>query len=96
MEFREQQALPSFVGNDVHLLRVDGPASLAAASEWMDWRTPQGLEDPAPVAFLGGIQDMAAGSHAYFSVDLAPGDYALMAEVPDPLGMGLVLPFSVD
>lgn len=92
----EQQALPSFVGNDVHLLRVDDADSLAAASAWMDWRTPQGLQDPSPVIFLGGVQDMPAGSHAYFSVDLAPGDYALMAEVPDPLGMGLVLPFNIE
>lgn len=96
VDFSEQQALPSFVGNDVHLLRVDNPASLTAASEWMDWRTPDGLQDPSPVAFLGGVQDMAAGSHAYFTVDLEPGDYALMAEVPDPLGMGLVLTFSVE
>lgn len=96
VEFSEQQALPSFVGNDVHLLRVDDPASLTAASEWMDWRAPQGLQDPGPVVFLGGVQDMPAGSHAYFTVDLEPGDYALMAEVPDPLGMGLVLTFSVD
>jgi hypothetical protein len=96
VEFTEQQALPSFVGNDVHLLRVDAPGSLAAANDWMDWRTPEGLQDPSPVVFLGGVQDMAAGSHAYFTVELTPGDYALMAEVPDPLGMGLVLPFSVE
>ncbi len=91
-----QQALPSFVGNDLHLLRVADSDSIAAASAWMDWRTPQGLQDPSPVEFLGGVQDMAAGSHAYFAVDLAPGDYALMSEVPDPAGMGLVLPFSVE
>lgn len=96
VEFTEQQALPSFVGNDVHLLRVRDDQSVAAASQWMDWRTPEGLQDPSPVEFLGGVQDMPAGSHAYFTVDLAPGNYALMAEVPDPLGIGLVLPFSVE
>ncbi len=95
VDYLEQQALPSFVGNDVHLLRVQDADSIAAASNWMDWRLPQGLQDPSPVEFLGGVQDMAAGSHAYFTVDLAPGDYALMAEVPDPVGMGLVLPFTV-
>ncbi|TDG15298.1 hypothetical protein E2F43_03425 [Seongchinamella unica] len=95
VDFAEQQALPSFVGNDIHLLQLSGPRDLQAAAEWMDWRTPDGLQSPSPVRFLGGIQDMAAGRHGYFSVDLEPGDYALMAEVPEPLGMGLVLPVSV-
>ena len=62
----------------------------------MDWRTPQGLQSPSPVTFLGGIQDMAAGGHGYFTVELEPGDYALMAEVPDPLGTGLALTLTVD
>jgi len=96
VDFIEQQALPSFVGNDVHLMRVEDASSIAQASAWMDWRTPDGLEDPAPVTFLGGLNDLPAGAHGYFTVDLAPGDYAFIAEMPDPLSAGFVLPFSVD
>jgi hypothetical protein len=95
VDFREQRALPSFVGNDVHLMRVDNEDSIALANAWLDWRAPEGLEDPAPVEFLGGINDMPAGTHAYFTVDLEPGDYAFIAEVPDPQAMGFVLPVSV-
>jgi hypothetical protein len=95
-DFIEQQALPSFVGNDVHLMRVDDPESIAMADAWMDWRTPDGLEDPSPVTFLGGINDLPAGSHGYFTVDLEPGDYAFIAEMPGPEAAGFVLPFTVD
>lgn len=95
VDFVEQQALPSFVGNDVHLMRVDGPDSIALADAWMDWRSPDGLEDPGPVAFLGGINDLPAGSHGYFTVNLEPGDYAFIAEMPAPQAAGFVLPFTV-
>lgn len=95
VEFREQQALPSFVGNDVHLMRVDDEQSIARADAWLDWRTPNGLEDPSPVEFLGGINDMPAGTHAYFSVQLEPGDYAFIAEVPGPQAAGFTLPLTV-
>lgn len=95
VDFIEQQQLPSFVGNDVHLMRVDGEDSIRLADQWLDWRTKEGLEDPSPVTFLGGINDMSAGSHGYFTVDLPPGDYAFIAEMPGPLASGFVLPFSV-
>ncbi|MFV8816868.1 hypothetical protein [Haliea sp. E17] len=96
VDFVEQQALPSFVGNDVHLIRVASAVDTALADAWMDWRTQDGLQDPAPVEFLGGLQDLPAGSHGYFTVDLAPGRYAFIAEMPAPLAAGFVLPFSVE
>jgi hypothetical protein len=95
VDFIEQQMLPSFVGNDVHLMRVDGPESIALADAWMDWRSPDGLEDPGPVTFLGGINDMPAGSHGYFTASLEPGDYAFIAEMPGPQAAGFVMPFTV-
>lgn len=96
VDFAEQQALPSFVGNDVHLMRVESGESITEADGWLDWRTSNGLEDPSPVTFLGGINDMPAGSHGYFTVELEPGDYAFIAEVPGPQATGFVLPFSVE
>ncbi len=95
VEFAEQQAFPSFVGNDIHIMRVDGADDIARADGWFDWRLPAGLEDPAPVTLLGGLNDLAAGEHGYITVDLDAGDYALIAEVPAPAAAGLVLPFSV-
>jgi hypothetical protein len=95
VDFVEQQALPSFVGNDVHLMRVDSEESIGEADGWLDWRTTDGLEDPSPVVFLGGLNDMPAGSHGYVTAELQPGDYAFIAEMPDPAGAGFVLPFTV-
>jgi hypothetical protein len=95
VNFEEQQALPSFVGHDVHLMVVESEASIPLVDGWMDWRTPNGLEDPIPVSFLGGVNDMPAGSHGYFTVDLQPGEYAFVAEVPGPQAAGFVLPVSV-
>jgi hypothetical protein len=77
-------------------MRVDNDESIAEAGAWLDWRNKDGLEDPSPVTFLGGINDMPEGSHSYFTVDLAPGNYAFIAEVPSPEELGLVLPFTVE
>jgi hypothetical protein len=96
VDFQEQQALPSFVGNDVHLMRVDDERSIELADDWMDWRTVEGLQDPAPVTFLGGVNDLPAGSYGYFTVNLEPGGYAFIAEMPNPGAAGFVLPFSVE
>ncbi len=96
VNFVEQQALPSFVGNDVHIMRVENDESISQADAWLDWRAKDGLEDPSPVTFLGGINDMPEGSHGYFTVDLQPGNYAFIAEVPRPQELGLVLPFTVE
>jgi hypothetical protein len=95
VDFLEQQVLPSFVGHDVHLMKVEDEQSLDRADAWLDWRAKEGLEDPSPVTFLGGINDMPAGSHGYFTVDLQPGDYAFIAEVPTPVATGFVVPFTV-
>ena len=74
---------------------VDNEESIAAADGWLDWRTKNGLEDPGPVTFLGGINDLPAGSRGYFTVDLEPGDYAFIAEIPGPQAAGFALPVSV-
>jgi len=95
VNFVEQQALPSFVGNDVHVMHVRDIESIDEADAWMDWRTMNGLQTPSPVSFLGGINDMPAGEHGYFTVSLEPGDYAFIAEMPNPKEAGFVLPFSV-
>lgn len=44
--------------------------------------------NPGPGTWLGGVQDISPGdAHptAYFEASLKPGDYALVAEVPNPV-----------
>lgn len=96
VEFIEQQAFENLLGNDVHVVKLNEDEDLTRASEWMDWRKPEGLQTPSPVTFLGGLNDMPEGSVAYFTVDLSSGDFAFITESPDPINQGLVLRFSID
>jgi hypothetical protein len=40
-------------------------------------------EGPAPGALFGGVSGIMPGAHAFATVDLPPGDYALLCFVPD-------------
>lgn len=94
-EFVDQSVYTNFVGHDAHIVRLDADTDLDALTGWMDWTAANGLETPAPAVFVGGINEMPAGTHGYFTVDLEPGDYAFIAEIPNPRAKGFFLPFSV-
>lgn len=96
VKFDTQARYPSFVGQDVHIVKVDADTDTQAALNWMDWRVPTGLLVPSPVTFMGGINDvMPAGSTAYFTADLSPGRYAFIGEAPEADKKGLLLKFDV-
>jgi hypothetical protein len=96
VRFDTQIRYPSFVGQDVHVVRVDTDADVRAALDWMDWQKPGGLLVPSPVTFVGGINDvMPAGSTAYFTVDLSPGRYAFISETPEADKKGLLMEFEI-
>ncbi|MBT8130932.1 MAG: hypothetical protein KJO35_01575 [Gammaproteobacteria bacterium] len=93
--FKNQQVHENFVGHDVHLLRLAADTDIASLVAWMDWRSPKGLETPAPAEFIGGVNEMAAGSRAYLHLDLKPGRYAWISEVPNAAGKKLLQEFSI-
>lgn len=102
IEFGEQPAYgyEHLLGHNAHLVRLDDAsdqALLAELAAWMDWTQPGGLAGVAPrgAEFLGGSMEMAGGSTAYFTVNLVPGDYAWIAEVPDPAGKNMLTTFTV-
>jgi hypothetical protein len=95
VQFEDQKLYENFVGHDVHLVRLAEGTDLIQLAEWMDWTRPHGLETPAPAEFLGGLQEMPAGSIGYFQVDLTPGRYAWISEVANPEQKGMLVPFSV-
>jgi hypothetical protein len=70
------------LGNDVHVARMEEGTDPVAVTDWMDWMNVEGLRDPAPVEFLGGLHEMVTGATGYFIVDLAPGRYAWVGESP--------------
>lgn len=81
------------LGNDVHLVRLEGGTPAEDVAPWMDWMNVDGLRPPAPAEFLGGTQEMPAGETAYFTVELEPGRYAWISEAPSP--RSLYTEFSV-
>lgn len=95
VNFEDQTVHEHFLGHDVHVVRVEDDLDLEQAAEWMNWTLPGSLETPAPVEFLGGIGEMPAGETGYLVLDLEPGEYAWVAEVPDPAGKGMLKTFTV-
>ena len=97
VHFKDQKAHEHFLGHDVHLARLGINANLEELNAWMNWSDPNAFKTPTPkdVIFLGGVQEMPMGETGYFQVDLKPGKYALIAEVPDPLEKNMLKTFEV-
>ncbi|WP_141398530.1 MULTISPECIES: hypothetical protein [Microbulbifer] len=66
---------PGPVPFDLHLARLDSDTDLDKVAHWMDWSNVGGLRAPAPVEFVGGMEQLPAGNHGYVTVDLKPGRY---------------------
>ena len=95
--YKDQISHENFVGHDVNLVKLDDNANLEELEAWMNWATPTGLMTPAPegVTFLGGTNDAPASSIQYFKVDLEPGNYAFISEVPNASNKGMLKTFKV-
>jgi len=103
--FEDQQVYEHFVGHDVHLVRLDEGTTVDDVNGWMSWMAADGLmaDGSEPVTFLGGadtiltpgLLDGTATATSYAHFDLSPGEYAWVAEVPDPQSKGLFETFTV-
>jgi hypothetical protein len=95
--FKDQIVHENFAGHDVNLAKMDENASIEELENWMNWVDPKGLIDPTPtgITFLGGVNNMPAGNKGYFTVDLQPGNYALISEVPNALSKNMLKTFVV-
>ncbi|WNH10543.1 hypothetical protein [Thalassobellus suaedae] len=94
---KDQKPHENFIWHDLNLVKLDEYASEDALEAWMDWSDPKGLITPVPngVTFLGGVNDMPAGKTGYFYVDLKPGKYAFISEVPNTKQKGLFKTFEI-
>lgn len=95
--FKDQIVHENFVGHDINLVRLNENASLKELENWMNWVNPKGLIEPLPkeFTFLGGVNDMPAGSRGYFIATIEPGQYALVSEVPGTLSKNMLKTFVV-
>ena len=96
VRFADQKAHENFVGHDVHLLKLAPNTDLDSVAVWMNWTSDAGLQTPAPVTFLGGLNEMPAGSIGYVTATFEPGKYAWIAEVPNPGSKHMLVPFTVE
>lgn len=95
VHFADQAVHENFVGHDVHLVRLPEGLSLSELETWMDWTQPGGLQSPAPAPFLGGLNEMPAGSTGYFTATLDLGSYAWISEVPGTVAKRMLQTFRV-
>ncbi len=95
--FLDQKAYEHFVGHDINLVKYETNASMDSLLLWMNWMNPRGLRSPSPegFTFLGGMNNLSAGDKGYFEVDLAPGNYVFISEVPEADKKKLMHPFSI-
>lgn len=95
VHFESQGPHENMIWHDVNLARLEQDTDLAVLAAWMDATSPAGLETPAPVAFVGGTNELPAGETAYVHVTLEPGRYAWVSEVPRPDEKGMLRVFEV-
>ena len=95
--FKDQIVHENFVGHDIHLVKLEENADIDKLEHWMNWANPEGLIEPAPphITFLGGVNDMPAGSIGYFTATLEKGKYALISEVPNALSKNMLQTFVI-
>lgn len=98
--FEDQTSYAHLLGHNVQLVKLADKENQAVLNElaaWMDWTQPGALMQTAPDGseFIGGAMEMTEGSRAYLHLDLEPGDYAWIAEVPDPADHNMLKTFIV-
>lgn len=98
--FEDQTTYAHMQGHNVQLVKLSDKEDrelLNSLATWMDWRQPGSLVNRAPegATFMGGSMEMAGGSTAYFHTELEPGDYAWIAEVPNPAEHNMLQTFTV-
>jgi hypothetical protein len=74
-------------GHNVHVARLEPGTEVADIIRWMNFFELDGLRDPAPATFIGGVQLMPAGRTAYFIADFEQGRYLFVSEYTAAYGV---------
>lgn len=97
VDFKDQKLYESMLGHDINLVKLDQPGMLEVLSSWINSGDLRAFRTPAPagMTFLGGVEDLTAGTQGYFQVSLDPGNYVLISEVPKALERKMFYEFKV-
>lgn len=88
--------------HEVELIRLAPGKTMKDVGEWMEKAYKGQADGPPPMDGLGGVAAQPSGGAAYFTVDLTPGNYAMLCFVPDAkdgkphLEHGMVKEFKVN
>lgn len=99
--FEDQVSYDHLLGHNVQLVKLSDKNDedlISSLATWMDWRQAGSLVNRAPegAVLMGGTMEMTEGGTAYFHVDMEPGDYAWIAEIPDPADHEMLKIFTVE
>lgn len=67
-------------GHNLHLARLDAGQEVDDILGWENWMRPDGMQNPAPAHFTGGMHLLSVGGQGYFTTDLEAGRYLLLSE----------------
>ncbi|MGD2215499.1 MAG: hypothetical protein PVJ64_02030 [Gemmatimonadales bacterium] len=91
VDYGFQMSEPLTAGS--HTIRVEnegGQGHEVVVVKLMPGKTPEDfvawveqMEGPPPGSLRGGIVDLDPGAHAFFDLEIEPGDYALICFLPD-------------
>lgn len=97
VHFIDQKTYESQLGHDINLVKLDNTALLDTLGKWVNTSDMTAFRSPAPagLTFLGGVEDMDAGSVGYFNVSLKQGDYVLISEIPNAIQRNMYKTFKV-
>ncbi|MEX0859286.1 MAG: hypothetical protein WD016_14130 [Balneolaceae bacterium] len=74
-------------GHNVHVARIEQDTDIDNLVRWMNFLEIDGMQNPGPTSFVGGMQIIPAGNTGYFSLDLEPGRYLFVSEYTGHLGV---------
>jgi hypothetical protein len=85
VNFKDQKQYETMLGHDINLVKLENISLLDTLNSWINAANIKAFRTPVPkgLTFLGGVEDLPAGSTGYFNVTLSEGNYVLISEIPN-------------
>jgi hypothetical protein len=95
--FEDQKQYETMLGHDINLVKMENEQLLDSLNNWINAANIKAFRTPAPkgLTFLGGVEDLPAGSKGFFNVFFTPGNYVLISEIPDAIERKMYKVFKV-
>lgn len=97
VNFEDQEQYETMLGHDINLVKLENEQLLDSLNNWINAANIKAFRTPTPkgLTFLGGVEDLPAGSKGYFNVSLTQGKYVLISEIPNAIQRKMYKPFKV-